>query len=105
MPTSTGRYLLVAAVLHVALAITIFLIGHFRVLPNTFDQNGVGLNFALDSTTYQRVASDLVDEWRNNGFTAWLNAKAPLHSRLYSIAFATFGKLVGHNILAAEPLN
>jgi 4-amino-4-deoxy-L-arabinose transferase-like glycosyltransferase len=34
-----------------------------------------------------------------------LNAKAPLHSRLYSVSFAIFGKLVGHNILAAEPLN
>jgi 4-amino-4-deoxy-L-arabinose transferase-like glycosyltransferase len=105
MPTSAGRYLLVASALHVALAITIFLIGHFRVLPNTFDQNGIGLTFAVDSTTYQRVASDLVDEWRNNGFTAWLNAKAPLHSRLYSISFAIFGILLGHNILAAEPLN
>jgi hypothetical protein len=105
MPTSAGRYLLVAAALHVALAITIFLIGHFRALPNTFDENGIGLTFAMDSTTYQRVAGDLVAEWRNNGFTAWLNAKAPLHSRLYSITFAIFGRLVGHNILAAEPLN
>src|SRR6185295_1210985 len=105
MPTSAGRYLLVAAALHVALAITILLIGHFQLSPNTFDQNGVGLTFAMDSTTYQRVASDLVDEWRNNGFTAWLNAKAPLHSRLYSVSFAIFGRLVGHNVLAAEPLN
>lgn len=99
------RYLFLAAAIHVALTITIFLIGHYRVLPNTFDQNGVGLTFAIDSTTYQRVASDLVDEWRNHGFTAWLNAKAPLHSRLYSISFAIFGKLLGHNVLAAEPLN
>ena len=100
-----SRYLILAAAIHVALTITIFLVGHFRVLPNTFDENGVGLTFAIDSTTYQRVASDLVDEWRNNGFTAWLNAKAPLHSRLYSVSFAIFGKLLGHNILAAEPLN
>src|SRR5262249_53453300 len=64
-----------------------------------------GLTFAIDSTTYQRVAGDLADEWRHNGFTAWLNAKAPLHSRLYSVSFAIFGKLIGHNILAAEPLN
>lgn len=103
--SSRWRYVLVAAVIHIILAITIFLLAHFRVAPNTFDQNGVGLTFAIDSTTYQRVASDLVDEWRNNGFYAWLNAKAPLHSRLYSISFAIFGKLVGHNILAAEPLN
>ena len=103
--SSRWRYVLLAAGIHIILTFTIFLIGHFRVLPNTFDQNGIGLTFAVDSTTYQRVASDLVDEWRNNGFTAWRNAKAPLHSRLYSVAFASFGKLVGHNILAAEPLN
>ena len=105
MPRPASRYLLLAAVLHVALATTIFLIGHFQFFPNTFDQNGIGLTFAIDSTTYQRVANDLVEEWHSKGFTGWLNAKAPLHSRLYSISFATFGKLLGHNILAAEPLN
>lgn len=83
----------------------IFLAGHFRVFPNTFDQNGIAITFAIDGTTYQRVAGDLVEEWRRNGFTAWLNAKAPLHSRLHSLSFAIFGKLLGHNILAAEPLN
>ena len=103
--SSRWRYALLAAVIHIILAITIFLIGHFQVFPGTFDQNGIGLTFAVDGTTYQRVASDLVDEWRNNGFTAWLNAKAPLHSRLYSVSFAIFGKLIGYNILAAEPLN
>ena len=105
MPTPAYRYLLLAAALHVALAITIFLIGHFHIFPNTFDQNGIGLTFAIDSTTYQRVAGDLAEELHSNGFSGWLNAKAPLHSRLYSLSFATFGKLLGHNILAAEPLN
>lgn len=99
------RYLLIAAVFHVALTTTIFLTGHYRVLPNTFDEHGTGLTFAIDGLTYQRVASGLVDEWRTNGFVAWLNAKAPLHSRLYSLCFATLGALVGHNTLAAEPLN
>ena len=99
------RYLLLAAALHVALAITIFLAGHFQLFPNTFDQNGIGLTFAIDSTTYQRVASDLAEELHHHGFSAWLNTKAPLHSRLYSLAFATFGTVLGHNVLAAEPLN
>lgn len=105
MSTPASRYLLLAAALHVALSTTIFLIGHFQLLPNTFDQNGIGLTFAIDSTTYQHVASDLAQELQRNGFSGWLNAKAPLHSRLYSLAFATFGKLLGHNVLAAEPLN
>lgn len=99
------RYLTLAAALHVALALTIFLIGHFQIFPNTFDRNGIGLTFAIDGTSYQRVASDLADEWRRNGFNAWLNAKAPLHSRLHSLSFVTVGKLLGHNIIAAEPLN
>jgi 4-amino-4-deoxy-L-arabinose transferase-like glycosyltransferase len=105
MPKPASRYLLLAAAIHVVVAITIFLVGHFRLLPNTFDQNGISLTFAIDGTTYQRVAGDLAEEWHSNGFTAWLNAKAPLHSRLHSISFAIFGRLLGHNILAAEPLN
>jgi 4-amino-4-deoxy-L-arabinose transferase-like glycosyltransferase len=89
----------------VALATTIFLVGHFRLFPNTFDQNGIAITFAIDGTTYQRIAGDLAEEFRSNGFRAWLNAKAPLHSRLHSITFVIFGKLLGQNILAAEPLN
>ncbi|HKG47295.1 MAG TPA: hypothetical protein VKB02_11245 [Pyrinomonadaceae bacterium] len=105
MPRPACHYLLLAAAIHVALTATIFLIGNFRLLPNTFDSNGIGLTFALDGTSYQPVATDLAEELHSNGFIAWLNAKAPLHSRLHSLSFATFGKLLGHNILAAEPLN
>jgi hypothetical protein len=47
------RYLLIAAAFHVALTTTIFLIGHFQLLPNIIDQNGNGLTFALDGTSYQ----------------------------------------------------
>ena len=90
MPSSS-RYLLIAAAIHVVLAITIFLAGHFRVLPNIFDQNGISLTFAIDGTTYQQVATDLAGELQRNGFSAWFNAKAPLHSRLYSISFAILG--------------
>lgn len=103
--SSRWRYVLLAVLIHIILSFTIFLIGHFQLFPDTFDQNGIGLTFSIDSTTYQRVASDLTEEWRSNGVTAWLNAKAPLHSRLYSLAFITFGRLLGHNVLAAEPLN
>jgi 4-amino-4-deoxy-L-arabinose transferase-like glycosyltransferase len=103
--SSRWQYLLVAPVIHIILAITIFLIGHFQVLPSTFDQNGISITFAIDGTTYQQVATNLASELQRNGFSAWLNAKAPLHSRLHSISFAIFGKLLGHNILAAESVN
>ncbi|HEV8168850.1 MAG TPA: hypothetical protein VGP59_05865, partial [Pyrinomonadaceae bacterium] len=99
------RYLILAGVVHVTLTATIFLIGHFQLWPNTFDENGTGLTFAIDGASYQQVASNLADELQTNGAGAWLNTKAPFHSRLYSLSFATFGRLVGHNILGAEPLN
>jgi 4-amino-4-deoxy-L-arabinose transferase-like glycosyltransferase len=99
------RYLILAGVVHVTLTTAIFLIGHFQLLPNTFDQNGTGRTFAIDGASYQRVASNLADEMRTNGVAAWLNTKAPFHSRLYSVSFVTFGRVLGHNILGAEPLN
>lgn len=99
------RYLILAGVVHVTLATAIFLVGHFQILPNTFDENGTGLTFAIDGATYQQVASNLANELQINGIGAWLNTKAPFHSRLYSLSFATFGRFLGHNILGAEPLN
>ncbi|HXS02759.1 MAG TPA: hypothetical protein VN724_19460 [Pyrinomonadaceae bacterium] len=99
------RFLILAGAIHVALTTAIFLIGHFRVWPNRFDENGTGITFAIDGKTYHQVAIELVSEWKTNGFTAWLKTKAPLHSRLHSISFMMFGWLFGYNILGAEPLN
>ena len=99
------RLLVLAGAIHIALTITIFLVGRSQLLPATFDQSGNGLTFALDGTTYQRVASELVHEWQVAGFKAWLDARVPFHSRLHSFLFATLGRLAGHNILAVEPLN
>lgn len=99
------RLLIVAGAIHLAATITVFLVGHFQLLPRFFDPNGIGLTFAIDGATYQRLASQMATQWQNYGFGPWLDIKAPLHCRLYSIPFATIGRLVGHNILAAEPLN
>ena len=99
------RWLLVAGALHVALTTTIFVAGHFQLLPTLFDPNGIGLTFAIDGATYRRLASEMATHEATYGISPWLDIKSPLHARLYSIPFAIFGRLVGHNILAAEPLN
>ena len=88
-----------------ALTTIVFLIGHFQLLPGLFDQNGIGLTFAIDGATYRRLASEMATHWQTYGISPWLDIKSPLHCRLYSISFATVGRIVGHNILAAEPLN
>lgn len=99
------RWLLVAGAFHVALTTSIFVIGHFQLLPSAFDPNGIGLTFAIDGATYRRLASEMATHEAAYGISPWLDIKSPLHARLYSIPFAIFGRLVGHNILAAEPLN
>ena len=99
------RWLVFAGALHVALTAIIFVIGHFQLLPAVFDPNGIGLTFAIDGATYRKLASDMATHWQTYGISPWLDIKSPLHARLYSIPFAIVGRVVGHNILAAEPLN
>lgn len=99
------RWLLLAGAIHITLTLAIFLVGHFQLLPNLFDQHGTALTFAIDGDSYRSLSSQLAIELQTNGFSGWLAIKAPLHCRLYSILFVTIGGLLGHNILAAEPLN
>lgn len=88
-----------------ALTILVFIVGHFQLLPSFFDPNGIGTTFAIDGATYRRLASEMAVHWQTYGISPWLDIKSPLHARLYSIPFTFFGRLVGHNIIAAEPLN
>ena len=105
MRSNPLRWLFIAGALHVALTTIIFLVGHFQLLPTIFDQNGIGLTFAIDGATYRRLASEMATHWQTYGVSPWLDIKSPLHARLYSIPFLVLGRFVGHNILAAEPLN
>jgi Uncharacterized membrane protein, required for N-linked glycosylation len=99
------QWLVVAAILHVVVTASIFLIGHYRLQPGIFDENGIGISFAVDGVVYRVMISEMASVLKNNGVGAWLNLLAPLHCRLYSLSFAFLGNILGHNILAAEPLN
>lgn len=108
MSSNPRRWLLLAGAIHITLTLAIFLAGHFQLLPSLVDVHGtVGTNSLLagDATVYRAVASDLAGQLQMHGLPSWLAAKAPLHCRFYSLLFASFGRLVGHNILAVEPLN
>jgi 4-amino-4-deoxy-L-arabinose transferase-like glycosyltransferase len=99
------QWLVVATILHVVVTTSIFLIGRHHLLPNTFDENGIGISFAVDGVAYRNLISDMTSVLKSNGLAAWLNFQTPLHCRLYSLSFAFSGNILGYNILAAEPLN
>jgi hypothetical protein len=105
---SLPRLLLFAAILHASLSIGITVIGKLRVLPQTFDHNGIGVSFALDSVSYRDQAAHMARLLREGKFREWIAYRAPLatfHSRLYSISFALLSWLLGEGVLAAEPIN
>jgi hypothetical protein len=105
LPSTPLQWLIVAAALHVITALICFLFGHFAILPQVFDTDGLATGIAFDNTIYRSLQFELVETLRGPGLQAWLHYQSPLHSKLYSLSFALFGKIFGYNILATEPLN
>ena len=106
---STLRLILIAATFHIILVLGISLIGITGVFPSTFNPEGVGISFAIDSLGYHREASEMAQLLQQGRFRDWVNYPSvfptTLHIRVYSLSFAAMGKLVGFRTLAAEPLN
>ncbi len=99
------QWLIVAGLFHVVITLAVFLIGHLQLLPNTFDQRGIGISFAIDGVFYRGLISEMAEALTNRDVSTWMAIQAPLHCRLYSLTFVIPGALLGHNILAAEALN
>lgn len=99
------RLIMYAACLHVGLVVVIYLVGRFELLPDTFDKYGIGISFAIDSSSYRVQASELAELLGGFRFDEWLAHGAQFHVKLYSLSYAIFGGLLGFNILSSELLN
>jgi hypothetical protein len=99
----------IAVAFHLVLSLAIAFAGKYRFFPGTFNENGIGISFAIDSISYNREAGEMAQLLQHGRFRDWLNYPSvfptTLHIRLYSLGFASLGKLVGFRTLAAEPLN
>lgn len=100
-----STFLLAAAVLHLALTVSIFLAGRNGLFPSTFDAHGIGISFAIDSSSYRIEAMRLAEMLSRGEFKRWATSRPQFHVKVYSLSFATFGRITGPNILSAEPLN
>lgn len=98
------RLILAAAVLHIIVVIGIFLAGYYKIFPSTFDSNGIGISFAIDSQSYRTEAEDLAESLRHGRLTEW-QSNPRLHVKLYSLFFLLCGPILGRNILSLEPVN
>lgn len=103
--SSALRLLIVAAMLHLATTAAIFTLGQRAIMPNTFDANGVAVSFASDGVGYREDAATLAEMLWEGKLHEWFTAAYPFHVKLYSLCFASFGAILGFNILSAEPFN
>lgn len=97
--------LVVAAVMHVTIAMALFAAGRAQLAPRLIDRDGLVAAPFSDSYEYQHDAVWLTNVLRARGVAEWARRSAPAHVRMLSLAFAVLGPVVGHGILAAEPIN
>ena len=99
-----SRFLiLAAAVWHICITLTVFLVGRYRLLPNQIDP--VGLAMTSDAADYQGDCILLVYVLKNGGVLEWATWPTQLHVRLYSLPLMVLFRWAGFNILTIEPLN
>ena len=98
------QMILIVATFHLLVTTTVFLVGHFQLMPSQFTTSGVGY-FAADGLYYQTEV-DLLSEFLANGqFNTWINTQVEYHDKFYSISYLLFRPITKFNILTIEPLN
>lgn len=100
-----ARLLAAATVLHLALALIIYLLGRFDVPNALFNREGISPSLADDGLIYLEDVRSLVEILWREGFHAWATVPFPFHVKLYSLSFALLSPFVGFNTLSAEPVN
>src|ERR1051325_8074013 len=99
------RLIIAAAVLHLFLAIALFVAGRAGVAPSLIDRDGIMGSFAFDSYEYQHGAIELAELIRSGQITAWATAGQPVHVKIIAVPFALLSPLFGYSTLSAEPYN
>ena len=99
------RLIAAAAVLHVCLAVALFVAGRSAVAPAIVDRDGIVGSFAFDSYDYQRGATDVAALIRSGQIRAAATAAQPLHVKMIAVCFALLSPLLGYSTLSAEPYN
>lgn len=100
-----GHLLCAAAVLRLALSVTLYAIGRRAALPKAIDHSGIVVAVMPDATDFREDAARLSRALRAGEVRYWLSADYPFHVKLYALCFALFGPRLGYNVIAAEPLN
>src|SRR5215831_2867511 len=97
--------LLLAAILQLAVVLSLFTLGRLGVAPNQIDDRGLLFTALPDARDFDRETRESVDVLKHSGVRAWLSSPQNAHIRLYSLSYLVLGPLVGNNILSGEVVN
>src|SRR5437867_1194388 len=92
-----SRFLIAAALLHLAVTIAVFAAGRYALMPGTFDANGIVVPIASDARRHRADAATLAELLQRREFQVWFSSAYPFHVKFFSIPFAVLGPLVGFN--------
>ena len=99
------KWLFLAAIIfHLLFASLLLGIGRAEILPEMFNQDGLG-KFASDSYRYMREVSQLVDVLGEDGVSAFIKDPLDLHLKLYALSAFVLSPIFGFTILGVELLN
>jgi hypothetical protein len=105
MSLTFPRLIAGAAVLHLFLAVALFVVGRAGVAPALIDRDGIMGSFAFDSYNYQRGAIETAELLRSGNIVGWATAAQPPHVKIIAVPFALLSPLFGYGTLSAEPYN
>jgi putative peptidoglycan lipid II flippase len=98
--------LLLAAALHIVLALAVLGAGKLQLFPAGISPNGLSDALGRDSALYFQPQVEMIADLLHQGeVSAWLHRPADLHVKLYSLSFALFSRWTTFNVLTVEPLN
>jgi len=99
------RLLIAAAIFHLIVTLSIFVVGRSGSFPSTFDVNGIAFPHNSDGAEAREEITRLGGTLVQGEVGEWIYSTAPFHLKLFSICFAVLEPLLGPTILSAAPLN
>lgn len=98
--------LLIAAVLHIALAVAVLGVGKLQLFPAGLSPNGLSDALGRDSALYFQPQVEMLADLLHQGeVSPWFHRPTDLHVKLYSLSFALFSRWTTFNVVTVEPLN
>src|SRR3569832_10585 len=94
------RLIVISAILHIFLAIALFVAGRAGLAPTLINRDGIMGSFAFDSYDYQRGAIETSQLFAGGNLRAWATDAQPLHVKLLSVPFSLLHPLFGYSTLS-----